>query len=198
MDKSSATGGRTETQSTGARQQRAVDAEVQWPTTLMAVSILVFIVLFWTIGQRMFITYNELFRWFALFAFAGNFLPRQWYAKRFAMDRLEWFWFNILAVGPLLFCCCLLLNFFIHGPEQRMLVRAGRGFDLHGYWRVHGEMPPHLPWPNDLGADPEKDRIALSTASVDDKVYGIAEGLFGYLVITDVAEVRQLLPTQDK
>lgn len=164
----------------------------------MAVGILAFIIIFWTVGQRTLITFNALFRWFALFAFAGNLLPQRWYAKRFAMDRLEWFWFNLLAVGPLLFGCCLLLNFFVHGPEQRMLVRAGRGFSLHEHWRNQGTLPPHLPWPNDFGSDPEKDRLALSTASVDDKVYGVAEGFFGYIVITGETEVRELLPGREE
>ncbi len=162
----------------------------------MAVGLLGFLVLFWTIGQRTLVTYNALFRWLALFAFAGNFLPQRWYAKRFTMDRLEWLWFNLLAVGPLLMCVCLLLNFYIHGPEQRMLVRAGPGFDLHEYWRVRGQLPAHHPWPNDFGKDPGKDRLALSTASVDDKVFALAEGLFGFLVITRETQVLELLPLQ--
>jgi hypothetical protein len=197
MDKGKEAGWRIKPPGAYARQQRAVDAgppEPQWPTTMMAVGILLFIVLFWTIGQLTLITFTELFRWLALFAFAGNLLPQRWYAKRFGMDRMEWFWFNLLAVGPLLLSCCLLLNFFVHGPEQRMLVRVGQGFDLPAYWREHGELPPHLPWPNDFGTNPDKDRIALSTASVDDKVYGLAEGLFGYLVITREEGVWELLP----
>lgn len=159
----------------------------------MAVGILSFIVLFWTIGQRTLVTFNELFRWLALFAFAGNLLPQRCYARRFSMDRLDWFWFNLLAVGPLLLCGCLLLNFFVHGPEEKMLVQDGRGFLLHAYWREHGALPPHLPWPHAMGENPEADRQAFSTATLNDKVYGLAEGLLGYLVITEETEVRELL-----
>ena len=65
MDKSSGAGWRMKPPYDGARQQRAVDADVQWPSTMMAVSILVFIALFWTIGQRTLITFTELFRWLA-------------------------------------------------------------------------------------------------------------------------------------
>ncbi len=162
----------------------------------MALGILVLIVLFWTVGQRTLVSYSVLFRWLALFAFAGNLLPRKWYAKRFAMDHLEWFWFNLLAVGPAIFCSCLLLNYLVHGQEQRMLVQQGRSFDLPRYWREQGELPPHRPWPNDLGADPEKDRLAFSTAGADDKIYALAQGCFGYVVITEVTHVHDLMPLE--
>ncbi len=155
----------------------------------MAVGILLFIVLFWTIGQRTLISFIDLFRWFALFAFAGNLLPRRWYAERFAMDRFEWFWFNLLGVGPMLFCACMLLNFFVHGPEQKMLVKTGRDLDLHGYWQEHQALPPHLPWPADFGSDPEQDRVAMATAGHGDVVYGLAEGMFGYMVVTSAKRV---------
>ena len=195
MDKGSGEVWRLRPQSAGSRQQRAVDPgtpEPQWPSTLMALSILLFIVIFWTIGQRTFILFTELFRWLALFAFAGNLLPKQWVEKRFEMDRLDWFWFNLLAIGPLLLACCLVLNFFVHGPEQKILVHARRGFDLHEYWRNHDAFPAHDPWPSHFGADPEKDREALSKTSADDLVFGIARGSFGYLVITSQTEVSEL------
>ena len=197
MDKSTGGVWRLRPPRAAARQQRTVEGDPQWPTTLMALGILVFVVLFWTIGQRTFISFNELFRWFALFAFAGNLLPQRWYAKRFAMDRLEWFWFNLLAVGPLLCCSCLALNFLVHGPEEKMLVPEGRAFNLHAYWREQGALPPHLPWPSAFDTDPEQARHALATATANDKVYGLAEGLFGYLVITEETEVLQLLRDRD-
>jgi hypothetical protein len=173
------------------RQQQAVDSGPQWPVTAMVLGIFLFIVVFWTLGQFTLIGFTELFRWFALFAFGGNLLPQRWYGKRLVMDRLEWFWFNLLAVGPALFALGLSLNFFIHGPEQKMLVQLGHGFNLHDYWLHNRELPPHLPWPGDFGVDPEKDRLALSSARHGDKVYGLAKGLFGYLVITGVEEVGE-------
>lgn len=156
---------------------------------MMAVGVLLLIILFWSIGQLTLISYTGLFRWFILFSFAGDLLPRRWYSARFAMDRLEWFWFNLLAVGPMIFCACMLLNFFVHGPEQKMLVQAGRDLDLHAYWQEHRALPPHLPWPVDFGNDPEKDRVAMATAGHGDMVYGLAEGMFGYMVITSVQQV---------
>ncbi|MBS1943131.1 MAG: hypothetical protein JST38_19885 [Bacteroidetes bacterium] len=194
MDQSNGRYQRTFRPRQGARQQPGVEAGAEWPTTAMALGILVLIVCFWSLGQRTLITYSALFRWLALFAVAGNLLPRKWYAKRFAMDHLEWFWFNLLAVGPAIFCCCLLLNFLVHGPEERMLVQAGRNFDLHAYWLREQSFPEHLPWPGDWGKDPDRDRLALSTAGPDDKVYALAQGCFGYVVITRVDEVHDLLP----
>lgn len=193
MEQSKGGHGRRSRPGSGARQQSGVEgSEAQWPTTAMAMGILITIVLFWTVGQRTLITYTALFRWLALFAVAGNVLPLRWYAKRFAMDHLEWFWFNLLAVGPMIFCCCLLLNFFVHGPEERMLVKQGGSFDLNRYWHSHGSLPAHLPWPADLGADPGKDRAALATADPQDKVYTLAQGCLGFVVVTGVSQVKDL------
>ncbi len=159
---------------------------------MMAVGVLLFIVLFWTIGQLTFISYTELFRWFALFAFSGNLLPKSWVEKRFAMERLEWFWFNLLAVGPMIFSGCLLLNFFVHGPEREILVHDGRGFSLHTYWQEHRELPPHVPLLVKLRDSNAEAREALLRAGRNDVVYGIARGSFGYVVITSHTEVREL------
>lgn len=159
----------------------------------MALGVLGTIVMFWTIGQLTLISFNALFRWFALFAFAGNLMPKQWVTKWFNMDRLDWFWLNLLAVGPMIFCGCLLLNFFVHGPEQKMLVHAGRGFSLHEHWREHQALPPLLPWPSAPGGDPEKDRSALTTAHPGDLVFGLARGSLGYYVITSEDEVEELI-----
>ncbi len=159
---------------------------------MMAVGLLLFIVLFWTVGQLTFISFTELFRWLALFAFSGNLLPRSWVEKRFAMDRLEWFWFNLLAVGPMIFCACLLLNFFVHGPERNILVQNGRSFSLHAHWQEHRELPPHISIPSTISEDPRQLREALTAAGLNDVVYGIARGSFGYDVITSRIEIREL------
>lgn len=178
----------------GTLQQPDVDTAPPWTTTLMALGVLMLVVVFWTLGQRTLLTYTVFFRWFALFAFAGNLLPVPWAARYLKMDRLDWFWFNLTAVGPVLLSALLALNFLCHGPERMMLVRQGRGLDLHAYWREQRALPPHLPWPADFGRDPQKDRFALSTVEPGDVVYGLAEGCLGYLVITDVTDARDLYP----
>lgn len=147
--------------------------------------------IFYSVGQLTLISFTALFRWFAVFAFAGNLLPQRWYGRALVMDRMEWFWFNLLAIGPLLLGGCLVVNFVFHGPGEHMLVRQGSQVDLHRYWREHGELPPHLPWPSDFGADPAKDRMALATAAAGDAVFELAQGALGYLVITARTEVQE-------
>ncbi len=146
--------------------------------------------IFYSIGQLTLVTYTELFRWFALFASAGNLVPQRWYATALKMDRMEWFWFNLLAIGPLLLGACLVVNFVLHGPEERMLVGQGGRLDLQRYWREHRALPPHSPWPSDSVADPVKDRAAMTSAQPGDAVFGLAEGCLGYLVITTRAPVQ--------
>lgn len=181
-----------------ARQQHGVEAEPQWPATWMALGVLVAIVAFWTLGQRTLIGYNAYFRWLAVLCFAGNLLPRRFLAERLLLDRSGWFWFNLLAVGPFLWAAGLSLNFLVHGPEQRMLVTARAGNDLHEHWRLTGNFPPHRPWPPDLGADPLKDRVALTSAGPEDQVYTLAEGCLGWLVITGVQDVREVLQSRQE
>lgn len=191
MAKSTAYRSRERAYASRDREQGAVEGNADGPsTTLMVVGILSFIVLFWSVGTRTLISYTALFRWFALFAFAGDLLPMKWVTARFRMDRSEWVWFNLLAVGPLLIGSCLLLNFFVHGPEQRMLVHAKGGvFHLHPYWQELRTLPPHAPWPSGRDVDPAVYQAAMRTARPGDVVIGLAEGLLGYLVITEEARV---------
>lgn len=161
---------------------------------VMLAGLFGFIFLFFFIGHRTLVSFTTLFRWFALFSLVGNFVPLRWYAKPLAMDRAEWFYFNLVGVGPLIMGACLLVNFLFHGPEQKMLVQEGLEFDLHEYWRIHGELPPHLPWPDQWGVDPDKERAALATAGVGDVVFGLAQGALGYFVITSRTEAHLLPP----
>ena len=186
--------------SSSSHTQAAVDdGDNGWVTTLMALGLLLLIIVFWLVGMRTLISFNALFRWLALFAFAGNLLPKKWFMEHFRMDRLEWLWFNLLAVGPMIFATCLLLNFLIHGREQNMLVHGqGAYFDLHGYWQENRALPPHLPWPADFDLNTEKASAALRTADVNDRVFGLSKGLFGYLVISDISEVRTLLKERSR
>lgn len=129
------------------------------------------------VGLRTLITFSGLLRWFLLFAVAGNFVPLRWYAKALVMDRADWFWFNLVAVGPILLGAALSINFLLHGPERKLLIQEDPEFDLHLYWRTHGGLPPHLPWPTDAAPGP------------DGVVYGLAPGSLGYWVITSRAVV---------
>ncbi len=179
-----------------AHQQRDVDRGddgPQWPVYVMLSGVFGILLIFLTIGQLTLISFPELARWFALFGFAGNLVPVRLYAKAMTMDRIEWFWFNLLAVGPWLLGTGLVVNFFFHGPEQRMLVQLGHDFDLHAYWLHHGELPPHQPWPADPcvgrhGAPMDREMIGQGGV-----VLGLAQGALGYLVISSRHDAADLI-----
>ena len=138
---------------------------------------------FFLVAQRTLVPYRELLRWFALLAFAGNLLPKRCYAAAMGMDRVEWFWFNLLAPGPMLLCGALWLNFLLRGPETRVVVPGAAREDIHLYWQMHGELPVHRPWEEVVVAGP------------DDLVIGLADGALGWTVITSQARVvRQAEP----
>jgi hypothetical protein len=160
--------------------------EQNWPGTLMALGIFAAVFSFWLAGSFTFITYSELGRWFALFAFAGNLIPFRASGLRMGMERLEWFLFNLLAVGPFLFSFCLWLNMGVHGPERYMLVRADPEFDVRRYWLEHDELPAHTVLENSAEQD--------GLIPPDGQILGIAKGCLGYEVITtwEAAEIDVL------
>lgn len=104
----------------GEHQQRNVEARVRdqsWPGTLMVVGVFgtigsLFTVVTWTLMDPM-----VLLRVFLLLCFVGNLLPYLRSGLWLGMERLEWFLFNLLAVGPILTSLFLWLNFLCHGPE---------------------------------------------------------------------------------
>lgn len=104
----------------GEHQQRNVEAGVRdqsWPGTLMVVGVFstigsLFTVVTWTLMDP-----TVLLRVLLLLCFAGNLLPYLRSGLWLGMERLEWFLFNLLAVGPILTGLFLWLNFLLHGPE---------------------------------------------------------------------------------
>lgn len=160
-------------------QQAGVEGmakEQTWPGTLMALGIFLFVITFWLAGSFTFITYTALGRWFALFAFAGNLLPFKASGLRLGMERLEWFLFNLLAVGPFVFSACLWLNLGVHGKEQLYLLPIEEhAFDVRRYWLENDELPARRPI----------DEAELSALPMGGgHVLGIADGCLGYPVIT--------------
>ncbi len=90
--------------------------EVYWPGTLMALGIFTALGSLYSVVPWTLIAPDHLFRVFLLLCFMGNLLPVGSVTKRWGMERLEWFLFNLLAVGPLLTSLLLWLNFLGHGP----------------------------------------------------------------------------------
>lgn len=127
----------------GARQadERGVVKDQEWPGTVMAIGVFVFVVMFWVGSSMVYIGYLDLFRWLAVFAFAGNLLPYVKSGLTLGMERLEWFLFNLLAVGPVLWGLALLVNIAVHG-EERVYALPVKGLDPVRYWREHDALPP--------------------------------------------------------
>ena len=102
-------------------QQRNVKGRVReqyWPGTLMGFGIFIalgslFTVVPWTLIDPM-----HLLRIFLLLCFIGNLLPYLRSGLWMGMERLEWFLFNLLAIGPLVTSALLWLNFLVHGTER--------------------------------------------------------------------------------
>lgn len=90
--------------------------EQYWPSTLMGLGIFVGLGSFFTVVYWTLIPSDVLFRIFLVLCFAGNLLPYMRSGLWLGMERLEWFLFNLLALGPLLTSVLLWLNFLGHGP----------------------------------------------------------------------------------
>lgn len=146
--------------------------ESYWPETLMVLGIVFMVASFWGTVPRTLIGYIELLRAFALFAFAGNLLPFRWTGARLAMERFEWFLFNLLVIGPFITGTLLWVNFLFTGPEQlyRLEDEPPRNVRLH--WLHSGELPPAQPF-----------RAGELDLAPRDHVLGLATGALGYPVI---------------
>jgi hypothetical protein len=90
--------------------------EHYWPGTLMGLGIFVGLGSVFTVVPWTLVDPGKLFRFFLLLCFVGTVPPYVVSGWRFGMERLEWFLFNILAVGPLVTSALLWLNFLAHGP----------------------------------------------------------------------------------
>lgn len=166
-------------------QQSGVEGmarEQTWPGTVMVFGIFVLIISFWWVGSKTFITYTALGRWFALFAFLGNLVPYKQAGLRFGMERLEWFLFNLLAVGPFLFSLALWLNLEVHGPERLYVVHVDRpDMDVRRHWLERDTLPPST----FLGiAEDEATTGKLLRAHQGQLILGVSPGCLGYDVIS--------------
>jgi hypothetical protein len=142
-----------------------------WPGTLMAFGILLLLVSFWSVAQWTLITYLLLSKVFAVLAFAGNLLPYAWSGLRLGMEKLEWFLFNLLAIGPITLSALL------------------------AYWIMNGALPEHFPF------DPLRpDTAALQRLDQhrgEKALLIMATGCLGFEVIKEVGKVEVTSPPDD-
>jgi hypothetical protein len=100
-------------------QPKHAGAEVRehyWPGTLMGIGVFIALASALTVVPWTLIAPSLLARFFIGLCFFGNLLPYARSGLRMGMERLEWFLFNLLAVGPLVTCALLWINYLFHGP----------------------------------------------------------------------------------
>jgi hypothetical protein len=152
--------------------------EQYWPGTFMGFGIFVglislFTVVFWTL-----IAPDLLFRIFLVLCFAGNLLPYLRSGLWLGMERLEWFLFNLLAVGPLTASLLLWLNFLGHGPTEvadHSVIHVDAGSTMLTYHFANGHLKEY-PFARSVYRDPGD--VVGSTIRISQ-----ADGLFGVPVI---------------
>src|SRR6185369_13136764 len=95
-------------------QQRVVKGRVReqyWPGTVMGLGIFIALGSLFTVAPWTEIQPDLLLRVFLVLCFGGNLLPYLRSGLWLGMERLEWFLFNLLAVGPIGTSLLLWANF---------------------------------------------------------------------------------------
>ncbi|MCB0765081.1 MAG: hypothetical protein R2815_11995 [Flavobacteriales bacterium] len=166
----------------GGHDQQAVVDRVKdqyWPGTLMGFGIFIALGSLFTVAPWTLIDPGVLFRVFLVLCFAGNLLPYLRSGLWLGMERLEWFLFNLLAIGPIGTSGLLWINFLFHGPsvttvhpvseviEERTIVTYVFGDDyLSGFPFARGMF-----------------RDMLTTTHAAQVRVTVAEGALGYGVV---------------
>lgn len=120
----------------------------QWPPALMALGVFATIVTFWWISFTVLVSYWTVARILCAFGFAGNLFYGDWIRERTGFSRSYWFMFNMLAVGPWLFCAFFALNGLF--PRSEDFYAWGRASDLEHIkrqWIETDSLPPGLTGP---------------------------------------------------
>ncbi len=90
--------------------------EQYWPGTCMGFGVFIALGSLFTVATWTLLDHTLLLRLFLALCFVGNLLPYLRSGLWLGMARLEWFLFNLLAVGPIGTSLLLWLNFLLHGP----------------------------------------------------------------------------------
>ena len=151
----------------------------------MLIGLFAMIVAFWWVASAVLVTYWVVVRLFCAFAFAGNLVFGRWVERVFGMSRSYWFMFNLLAIGPFLFCGLFTVNALFTSDERAFIVREPiSGLGLKNYWVEHGALPAiAIAAPGDTmvmeppaaGSDRQFSVLRLSTGALGLVVMGWSE-----------------------
>jgi hypothetical protein len=98
--------------------------ELRWPGTLMALGIILTMFDLVTVARWTLLQPTTLLRIQAGLCFAVAVVPYRRLAWKVGMERLEWFLFNLLGLGPLLMALLLWTNFLFTGPGTTTVHRV--------------------------------------------------------------------------
>lgn len=163
----------------GRTKRAGTVKEQRWPGTVMAIALFISLYVVLWLGRRTLVETVTLVRALALFCAVGALLPYAWSGLRMGMEKLEWFLFNVLAIGPLTLSLLLLVNHFIHGPVR--YADAVIGYDVKiGIDGPDGPREVALPGRGYFYFG--EDELASSTS----RRYrvGVAKGCLGYWSVT--------------
>ena len=105
-----------------AQHQRSAvkgeESDHYWPGTVMGLGVFFSLISALTVMPWTLIPPELLLRVLLGLCFIGNLVPLIIVGARLGMARLEFFLFNLIAVGPVVTSVLLWLNFLLHGPSD--------------------------------------------------------------------------------
>lgn len=147
----------------------------------MILGLFSMIVAFWWVAATVLVTFWTMARLFCGVAFVGNLVYREWTRRVSGMSRGYWFMFNLLAIGPLLFCLFFALNgIFTRDRPQFYVVPGEMQRGLKAHWIEHAELPP---WILETPGKQVVVKNPRDTAGMNIRVLRISPGLFGFDVM---------------
>ena len=109
----------------------------------MLIGLFSMIVAFWWVASAVLVSYWVVGRLFCGLAFAGNLVYGEKVRGLFSMSRSYWFMFNLLAIGPFLFCAFFGMNALFSSDPRTFIVREPlSGLGIKQHWVEHGLLPP--------------------------------------------------------
>lgn len=108
----------------------------------MIIGLFAMLVAFWWTSAAVLVSYWTVGRLFCAFAFVGNLLYGPWVERLLGMGRGYWFMFNLLFIGPVLFCLFFGVNgLFTSGTRSYIVREPVSGLGIKAHWIEHGELP---------------------------------------------------------